>query len=140
MRSEQRHGQPYTLRNGQRLQQRHQFQRPVNRSRIHAAVQPDLPVIAGDLLRTLTPQVPITTNFVLGSWVPVDHRRWADEVDLVAIDHYPSSAEPLRAEQETAFAADLARGWARGGPWLLMEQAPNLIYTGNRMVAKPASQ
>ena len=93
-----------------------------------------------DVLRALTPDVPITTNFVLGAWVPVDQRRWAEEVDLVAIDHYPSSADPLRAEQESAFAADLARGWARGAPWLLMEQAPNLIYAGGRMVAKPPGQ
>ncbi len=93
-----------------------------------------------DVLRALTPDVPVTTNFVLGSWVPVDHRRWASEVDLVAIDHYPSSAEPFRAEHETAFAADLARGWARGERWLLMEQAPNLTYAGGRMLPKPAGQ
>lgn len=89
-----------------------------------------------DVLHTITPGVPVTTNFVLGSWVPVDQRRWAREVDLVAIDHYPGSAEPLRAEQETAFAADLARGWAGGSPWLLMEQAPNLVYQPGRMVHK----
>ncbi|MER5650002.1 beta-galactosidase [Streptosporangium sp. NPDC002524] len=60
------------------------------------------------VLRELTPAVPVTTNFVLGDWVPVNHRHWAAEVDLVAIDHYPSSDPPA----ETAFAADLARGWA----------------------------
>jgi beta-galactosidase len=41
------------------------------------------------------------------------------------------------AVEETAFAADLARGWAGRRPWLLMEQAPNLIYAGGRMVPKP---
>ncbi|WP_329090282.1 beta-galactosidase [Streptosporangium sp. NBC_01469] len=60
------------------------------------------------VLRELTPDVPVTTNFVLGDWVPVNHRHWATEVDLVAIDHYPSADPPA----ETAFAADLARGWA----------------------------
>ncbi|WP_440104866.1 beta-galactosidase [Streptosporangium sp. H16] len=60
------------------------------------------------VLRELTPGVPVTTNFVLGDWVPVNHRHWAAEVDLVAIDHYPSADPPA----ETAFAADLARGWA----------------------------
>jgi beta-galactosidase len=93
-----------------------------------------------DVLREITPGIPVTTNFVLGSWVPVDHARWAREVDLVTIDHYPSSADPLRAEQETAFAADRARGWARDRPWLLLEQAPNLIYTALRMVPKVAGQ
>ena len=88
-----------------------------------------------DVLRPLSPDVPITTNFVLGSWVPVDHRRWAAEVDLVAIDHYPDSVE--HAAAQTALAADRARGWAGGRPWLLMEQAPNLVYADGRMVVKP---
>ena len=65
---------------------------------------------------------PVTTNFVLGGWVPVDHARWAREVDLVAIDHYPPPGPDEAAQR--AFAGDMARGWARGGPWLLMEHAP----------------
>ncbi|WDZ83346.1 beta-galactosidase [Micromonospora cathayae] len=99
-----------------------------------------------ELLRAANPAVPVTTNYVLGDWVPVDHARWAREVDLVAIDHYPSAAGP-EAEEQTALAADLARGWARHGAyhrtgpdpggrpdaWLLMESAPNLIYTPGRM-------
>ncbi|MFK3982210.1 beta-galactosidase [Micromonospora sp. NPDC050397] len=109
-----------------------------------------------DLLRAATPDVPVTTNYVLGDWVPVDHARWSSEVDLVTIDHYPSAAD-RGAEEQIAFAADLARSWARrvpgdvhglatgeGGPvagrkvpdgtgWLLMESAPNLIYVPGRM-------
>lgn len=92
-----------------------------------------------DVLRAATPGVPVTTNFVLGGWVPVDHARWSREVDLVAIDHYPTDPGP-GAEEQAAFAADLARGWARHGggrpDWLLMETAPNLIYAGDRMHAK----
>lgn len=87
-----------------------------------------------ELLRAAAPEVPVTTNFVLGAWAPVAHWSWASEVDLVAIDHYPEGVET--AEQETAFAADLARAWAGGGSWLLMEQAPNLVYAGGRMLAK----
>jgi beta-galactosidase len=69
----------------------------------------------------------VTTNFVLGAWVPVDHARWSRSVDLVAVDDYPSSiAGHLEAR---AFTADMARGWARAaghtdGRWLLMEHAP----------------
>jgi len=88
-----------------------------------------------DVLRAAAPDVPVTTNFVLGDWVPVDHARWAGEVDLVAIDHYPTDAGP-GAEEQTALWADLARGWAGGAPWLLIESAPNLIHTGGRMHAK----
>jgi beta-galactosidase len=88
-----------------------------------------------DRLRAANPAVPVTTNFAFGGWVPVDHARWAGEVDLVAIDQYPDDAGP-GAEEQTAFAADLARSWAGGKPWLLMESAPNLIYTPGRMHAK----
>ena len=73
---------------------------------------------------------PVTTNFVLGGWVPVDHARWAREVDVVAIDDYPSSVADHLAER--AFAADRARGWALAaghpdGRWLLMEHAPGAV-------------
>ncbi|GIE87978.1 beta-galactosidase [Actinoplanes regularis] len=90
-----------------------------------------------DLLRAANPDVPITTNFVQGGWVSVDHARWAAELDVVAVDHYPAAADD-EAEAETAFGGDLARGWAHrdGGEWLLMETAPNLIYTPGRMHAK----
>jgi beta-galactosidase len=88
-----------------------------------------------DRLRAATPDVPVTTNFVFGGWVPVDHARWSAEVDLVAIDHYPDDAGPA-AQEQTAFAADLARCWAGGRSWLLMESAPNLIYTAGRMHPK----
>ena len=63
-----------------------------------------------DILRAATPGVPVTTNFVLGDWVPVDHARWSREVDLVAIDHYPSDPGPGRG------GADRVRG--RPGPGL----------------------
>ncbi|MBM2614495.1 beta-galactosidase [Actinoplanes sp. LDG1-06] len=71
--------------------------------------------------------VPVTTNFVLGGWVPVDHARWAREVDVVAVDDYPASVESHLAER--AFTADLARGWAGGEPWILMEHAPGAVRT-----------
>ncbi|HTF10742.1 MAG TPA: beta-galactosidase, partial [Asanoa sp.] len=58
-----------------------------------------------DVLRTVAPGVPVTTNFVLGDWVPVDHLRWSREVDLVAVDHYPAESGPA-AEEEAAFLAD----------------------------------
>ncbi|SDT68958.1 beta-galactosidase [Actinoplanes derwentensis] len=91
-----------------------------------------------DLLREANPEVPVTTNFVQGGWVSVDHARWAAEVDLVAVDHYPATAG-YGAEVETAFGGDLARGWG-GGSWLLMETAPNLVYTPGRMHAKEPGQ
>ncbi|MBL7261121.1 beta-galactosidase [Paractinoplanes lichenicola] len=76
-----------------------------------------------DLLRPSG--VPVTTNFVLGGWVPVDHARWAREVDVVAVDDYPASLDDHLSER--AFVADLARGWAGGEPWILMEHAPGAV-------------
>jgi beta-galactosidase len=87
------------------------------------------------VLRELTPDIPVTTNFAFGGWVPVDQWQWSSELDLVAIDDYPSDPGP-GAEEQTAFAADLARFWAGGRPWLLLESAPNLIYSGARMHTK----
>ena len=88
-------------------------------------------------------RAPITTNFVLGGWVPVDHARWAREVDVVAIDNYPSSVADHLAER--AFVADLARGWARAaghpdGRWLLMEHAPGAVHSGGVVRALAAGQ
>ncbi|QNE16921.1 beta-galactosidase [Kribbella qitaiheensis] len=87
------------------------------------------------ILRGFSPDLPVTTNFVFGGWVPVDHARWAAEVDLVAIDHYPGSAG-IGAEEQTAFGADLARGWAGGRSWLLMEQAAGTVHDGGRLHTK----
>lgn len=80
-------------------------------------------------------ELPITTNFVFGGWVPVNHAQWAAAVDLVAIDNYPDRAD-AGAEEQTAFAADLARSWAGGKPWLLMEQAAGTLNEGRRLHAK----
>jgi len=89
-----------------------------------------------DLLRAAAPEVPVTTNFAFGDWVPVDHRQWAGEVDLVAVDGYPAGSG-IEAEQQTAFLADLARHWAGGAPWLLMEQSPGTLGDRGAQVAKP---
>lgn len=87
------------------------------------------------ILRSFGRDLPITTNFVFGGWVPVNHARWAAEVDLVAIDHYPGSPG-IGAEEQTAFGADLARSWAGGRSWLLMEQAAGTLNDGHRLHTK----
>lgn len=87
-----------------------------------------------EAVRESTPDVPATTNLVMAGWVPVNPRLWSAETDLVAIDHYPSSL--AGAAHETAFAADLARSWAAGRPWLLMEQATSMVYERRRIATK----
>ncbi|MEU7878542.1 beta-galactosidase [Microbispora bryophytorum] len=89
-----------------------------------------------DLLRELTPGVPVTTNYVLAGWACVDHWKWSREVDLVSVDDYPSGRGMAAAEQ-TAFAADLARSWAGGRPWLLMEQATGYVLGPRKAPKEP---
>jgi beta-galactosidase len=91
--------------------------------------------------RALLPAgTPVTTNFVVGPWVPVDHARWCREVDVVAVDDYPAAVADHLAER--AFAADRARGWARAaghqdGRWLLMEHAPAAVHDRASHVVRP---
>ena len=79
------------------------------------------------VLREITPHVPVTTNFmVMRDPGIADYGRWAEEVDLVANDHYTIGADPLR-HTELAFSADRARGMAHGRPWLLIEHSTSAV-------------
>jgi beta-galactosidase len=89
-----------------------------------------------ELLRGLTPAVPITTNFMVKpTMAPVDYAAWAREVDLVANDHYTTAADPDR-HWSLAMSADQARGVSRGRPWLLMEHSTSAVNWQPRNRAK----
>ncbi|MFP3464001.1 beta-galactosidase [Leifsonia sp. SIMBA_070] len=76
-----------------------------------------------EILKRWTPDVPVTTNFMVGLGPDVvDYARWAPEMDIVANDHYTYGPDPLR-RQELAFSGDRMRGMSDGGPWMLMEHA-----------------
>jgi len=79
-----------------------------------------------DLLRTITPDVPITTNFmVMGETNAMDYADWAGEVDFVANDHY---LEPGPGGlSELLFSANLTGMLAQGRPWFLMEHATGAV-------------
>ena len=89
------------------------------------------------VVRELTPHVPTTTNFMLPTWNHYDQWAFAREIDVVSIDHYLDDAGPA-GETHVAFGADLARSFAGGRPWLLMEQSTSLVYdyVGGRMLPK----
>jgi beta-galactosidase len=75
------------------------------------------------ILREVTPQIPITTNFH-GLVKGLDYFSWAPHVDVVSWDSYPAyGAHP----SGTAFRFDLMRGLKGGQSWLLMEQSPNQV-------------
>lgn len=78
---------------------------------------------------------PVTTNLMMPGYQNVDLWALGREVDVVAIDHYPD-APGLDAAADVAFAADRARSFAGGRPWLLMEQGTSTVYAGDRVLAK----
>ncbi|WP_418763804.1 beta-galactosidase [Marisediminicola antarctica] len=87
------------------------------------------------VLRELS-AVPVTTNFMITAHIRTqDYWSWAPHVDVIANDHYLDHRldDP---HQELAFAADLTRGLAGGGPWVLMEQATGSVNWQPRNIAK----
>ncbi|WP_172191435.1 beta-galactosidase [Actinomyces faecalis] len=79
-----------------------------------------------EILREVTPQVPITTNFmVMGDGNAMDYPGWADDVDFVSNDHY---LEPgPGAIDELAFSASLTSSIAGHRPWWLMEHSTSAV-------------
>jgi beta-galactosidase len=91
-----------------------------------------------DVLRRITPDVPVTTNFmIMGETRNMNYASWADDVDFVANDHYPDGTRE-HPEIELAFSADLTRGVAGGDPWLLLEHATSAVNWQPVNLAKPA--
>ncbi|MBC9716179.1 beta-galactosidase [Streptomyces sp. TRM66268-LWL] len=91
-----------------------------------------------EVLDRLTPDVPVTTNFV--PLAPtLDLFRWAREMDVVSYDSYPDP-HSADAVHETAFHYDVMRGLKDGDPWLLMEQAPSAVNWRRRNGRKPVGR
>ncbi|WP_327004524.1 beta-galactosidase [Dactylosporangium sp. NBC_01737] len=87
-----------------------------------------------DILHRLTPQIPVTTNFMAGIFDRLDYWRWAPQTDVVSTDHYLTAAEPDNY-LGLAYAADLTRSLA-GGEWLLMEHSTSAVNWQPRNAAK----
>ncbi|HHW51259.1 MAG TPA: beta-galactosidase [Pseudoclavibacter sp.] len=77
------------------------------------------------ILREITPNIPITTNF-MGMFPTLDYWKWADAVDVVSNDSYPDPADP-RAARILACESDLMRSLAAGKPFVQMEQTPSAV-------------
>ena len=78
-----------------------------------------------DLLREITPQIPLTTNF-MRFHTPLDYWKWAAREDLVSLDDYPDQTDP-EWMAKSAMVFDLVRSLKGGQPWLLMEQAASHV-------------
>ncbi|MEU1786120.1 beta-galactosidase [Streptomyces sparsogenes] len=79
-----------------------------------------------DVLREITPGVPVTTNFmVMGETKGMNYPDWADEIDFVSNDHYVHPGPQDR--DELSFSANLTSGIAGGRPWFLMEHSTSAV-------------
>ena len=75
-----------------------------------------------DVLRKITPNIPITTN-LMGFYKPIDYQKWAKQMDFIAWDNYPS---PDDTYHKVAMNHDLMRSLKGGKPFSLMEQTPSV--------------
>jgi beta-galactosidase len=88
-----------------------------------------------DVLRELTPDVPVTTNFmVMGNTKGMNYADWAAEIDFVSNDHYVVPGPQDR--DELSFSANLVSGIAGGRPWFLMEHSTSAVNWQPINVAK----
>ncbi|NLT54673.1 MAG: beta-galactosidase [Actinomycetales bacterium] len=92
-----------------------------------------------DAIRELTPDIPITTNFMATACPRMDYWRWADEVDVVANNHYLVAEDP-EGHVELAMSADVARSLNDGSPWVLMEHSTSAVNWQPRNLAKAPGQ
>ncbi len=79
---------------------------------------------------------PVTTN-AMGLFPLVDQFSWADDLDVVADDHYADPADPS-APARAALTHDLTRGVGGGRPWALLEQAAGAVSWRPHNLPKPA--
>ncbi len=89
-----------------------------------------------EILREITPTIPVTTNFMVGQGPHVvDYAGWSPEMDIRTNDHYIRGADPAHA-QDLAFSADRMRGLDPATPWLLLEHATSAVSWQPRNLPK----
>ncbi|GAB2845774.1 beta-galactosidase [Microbacterium insulae] len=90
--------------------------------------------IERDAIREHAPQ-PITTNFMAITCPSVDLWQWANEVDIIANDHYLIAERP-KNHLDVSRSGDLCRSLAGGKPWILMEHSTSAVNWQPRNIAK----
>ncbi|MBV7302395.1 beta-galactosidase [Corynebacterium sp. TAE3-ERU2] len=98
----------------------------------------DLYIAERDAILAVDPDAMVTTNF-MGLFPKLDYFAWAEEVGVVSNDCYPDPADP-RGIEEFALNADLSRSWAKGKPWILMEQTAAMVQWRPRNSPKRPGQ
>jgi beta-galactosidase len=88
-----------------------------------------------DVLYRITPEIPVTTNFmVMGETKGMHYADWAAEVDFVSNDHYTHPGP--QSLDELSFSANLTGSLAAGRPWFLMEHSTSAVNWQSVNVAK----
>ena len=86
------------------------------------------------LLKTATPQIPVTTNF-MQTYEGLDYRVMARELDVISWDSYPflhNDYESLADTMtENSFEHAIMRSMKKNSPFMLMESAPGLVNWHN---------
>ena len=90
------------------------------------------------ILRRISPDIPITTNF-MGAFKPINYWDLAPELDFISDDSYPDPADP-DSPASAALTRDLMRSLGGGRPWILMEQATSAVNWRPRNVPKRSGE
>jgi beta-galactosidase len=77
-----------------------------------------------DILREVTPNVPITTNF-LYEFKTLDYFAWAPLIDFISVSSFPDP-KTTQHPGEAALSHDMMRG-LKDQPFVLLEQAPSQV-------------
>jgi len=76
------------------------------------------------VIREITPDIPVTTNFE-GDWSKFDHSLFKNDLDVVSWNCYPDPGNP-NARRWAALRYSMMRSLL-GKPFMLMEQAPSQV-------------
>lgn len=80
-------------------------------------------IAESDVLKSITPQIPVTTNFMV-FFKGLNYRKWAPNMDFISWDCYPNR---LMTPSYVSMNHDVFRGLKQGMPFALMEQAPSSV-------------
>ncbi|WP_297317236.1 beta-galactosidase [uncultured Bifidobacterium sp.] len=79
-----------------------------------------------DTLARITPDIPLTTNFMVSSQgFTLDYDDWGSQVDFVSNDHYFTPGESHL--DELTYSSGLVDSIARRRPWWLMEHSTSAV-------------
>ena len=95
-------------------------------------------VLEREVLTSVTPEIPATTNFMT-VLTDIDYWKLAGELDFISFDNYPDPADPV-GHLPAALNYGIMRSLAGRKPWLLLESAPSAVSWREHNVPKADGQ